>query len=330
MPSFEHRPRGKQFNPLAGKGPFTPPPKIGPSTPPPDLSIFAEPPTMPLPVPVSASQGGVEEKDTQLLPAPRTTRQLVMQSSPGVTRLLTGTLSRDQESPSPRGTTVIKGEMKRKTTIPISQTTHRKRRLMVSLAGVLALLMITAFALLATSPLGREIGLNFNGQQGSSMVTYKNSDPKLIAQATATAVSQQQNDGYDPFSGGTITVTNGSGSLNWPVGQCTYWANYRYHELTGFWVSWTGNAYQWVAGARAAGWNVSQTPHVPSIIVLGPYVQGAWGYGHVAVVENIVDGATPTTVHTSNMNWWNNGGGWNRVSYADFTVGNGVWFVWHS
>ena len=81
-----------------------------------------------------------------------------------------------------------------------------------------------------------------------------------------------------------------------------------------------------MAGARAAGWNVSQSPHVPSIIVLMPYVQGAYGYGHVAVVES----ASGNTVHTSNMNWWNGGGGWDRISNADFTVGSGVYFIWHS
>ncbi|HET8844392.1 MAG TPA: CHAP domain-containing protein, partial [Ktedonobacteraceae bacterium] len=143
-----------------------------------------------------------------------------------------------------------------------------------------------------------------------------------------TAVYYQQNDGYDPSSGGAQQVTNGVGSLNWPVGQCTSWANARYHELMHYWVSWSGNANQWVAGAQAAGWNVSTTPHVPSIIVLMGGVQGASSmYGHVAVVESQINS---NTVHTSNMNWWANGGGWDIVSYVDFTVGPGVYFVWHS
>jgi len=91
-------------------------------------------------------------------------------------------------------------------------------------------------------------------------------------------------------------------------------------------VQWKGNADQWVMGARAAGWNVSTSPHVPSIIVLMPSVQGASAFGHVAVAESVVNSST---VHTSNMNWVQNGGGWNKVSYANFTVGPGVYFIWH-
>jgi len=99
----------------------------------------------------------------------------------------------------------------------------------------------------------------------------------------------------------------------------------RYHQLTGYWVPWLGNAYQWSYGAAASGWVVSSTPRVPSIIVLQPGVQGAGGYGHVAVVERInSDGS----VYTSNMNWYSNGG-WDIVSYVTFTRGPGVSFVSH-
>lgn len=103
----------------------------------------------------------------------------------------------------------------------------------------------------------------------------------------------------------------------------------RYHVLTGFWVAWTANADQWVSGAKAAGWMLSQTPHVPSIIMLMPGVQGASSSGHVAVVEHIVSAAMPTTVHTSNMNWWTDGGDWDKVSSFNFTSGGGFYVIWH-
>lgn len=112
---------------------------------------------------------------------------------------------------------------------------------------------------------------------------------------------------------------------SWPYGYCTYWANARYHELTGNWVTWIGNAYQWVDGATQAGWHVSTSIHIPSIIVLMPGVQGASGYGHVAVAEKQVDS---TTVYTSNMNWYTNGGGFGIVSYYNFSTGSGVYFIW--
>ncbi len=146
--------------------------------------------------------------------------------------------------------------------------------------------------------------------------------------ATATASTQ---DVVNPTSSSSNSGSPSpspivGGTLNhFALGECTYWADLRYHQLTGYWVPWTGNAYQWAAGAAASGWVVSSTPKVPSIIVLQPGVQGAYGVGHVAVVERInSDGS----VYTSNMNNYSNGGGWDIVSYATYYPGPGVSFVW--
>jgi len=95
-------------------------------------------------------------------------------------------------------------------------------------------------------------------------------------QTTITITPTQSAAASTPSAQKGLTPTTG-GSLPWPVGQSTYWANLRYHQLTSNWVTWKDNANQWVASARAAGWNVSTSPHVPSIIVLMPYVQGAGG-----------------------------------------------------
>jgi surface antigen len=107
------------------------------------------------------------------------------------------------------------------------------------------------------------------------------------------------------------------------AGQCTYWADYEYHRLTGYAVTWSGNAMDWAAGAAAAGWVVSSTPKVYSIIVLQPGVQGAGaGYGHVGVVESInADGSVNTT------NW--NVVGYGVFSWETYKPGPGVSFIWH-
>lgn len=115
-----------------------------------------------------------------------------------------------------------------------------------------------------------------------------------------------------------------------PYGQCTYWADERYHQLTGVYVPWNGNAKDWVSGARANGWKVStQAPKgIPSIICLQPTAgQGLAGaglqYGHVAVVEQVnADGS----VYTSNMNWPSQ----TKVTYVTFQPGPGVNFLWIS
>jgi surface antigen len=270
--------------------------------------------------------------------SPNTGRLPVQRSATGqftstnLARVLTTTLPRvGENTTSQRIPVVIKGTMKKSARGPLAPAVHRKRRMVVSLLGVLMLLLVTGLTLYTVTPLGHDVGLNWNPLAplpGNNVLTGQNSGAnQIIAQATATAVYHQQTDGY---SGGAAQLAgNGAGSLSWPLGQCTYWANYRYRALSGHWVSWTGNADQWVAGARSAGWNVSSVPHVPSIIVLMPYVQLASGYGHVAVVESVVSGSSPVTVHTSNMNWYNNGGGWDIESFENFTVGSGVYFIWH-
>lgn len=250
-----------------------------------------------------------------------------------MTSVLTTSLSRTAENPSQRAPIIIKGSRKKPVLSPLSSKAQRKRHVRVMWLYILSLVLVMTLALCFALPLGHDLAPdNPLMQRGSnSVVSQRSGQISIAAQATATAIFNQQNDGYG--GGAARLVGNGSGSLSWPFGQCTYWANYRYHYLTSHWVSWIGNADQWVIGARAASWNVSSSPppHVPSIIVLMPWEQGAFGVGHVAVVESIVAGVIPVTVHTSNMNFYANGGGKGIVSYYDFHVDPGkVFFIWHT
>jgi surface antigen len=60
---------------------------------------------------------------------------------------------------------------------------------------------------------------------------------------------------------------------------------------------------------------------VGAIVVLQPWVQGAGGLGHVAVVERVLSNGHAIS---SNMNWglrrW-------QVTYVEFAPGYGVSFV---
>lgn len=229
---------------------------------------------------------------------------------------------------------VIPGTGKKSTGILRPPPRGRRWVIQASVLGVILLLgLITSISVI---PVDGQTGHGFNPFQSVVNLVQSNSgNPNLIAQqaaATATALTHQ--DGYDPghgqpvytSSGGVASMPlNGSGLNGFAFGQCTYWANMRYHELTGYWVAWIGNAYQWSYGASMAGWIVSSRPHVPSIIVLSPGVEGAGSFGHVAVVERInSDGS----VWTSNYNWYD-GGGWDRLSYYTFYPGPGVSFVYH-
>jgi surface antigen len=265
----------------------------------------------------ASSQG----RATSPLPAPVTSKLL----PPLDGRIITGGLG----STSSRAPIVIKGDLKRPEPLPPrSREAHRKHSKRLWILGTAMLVITIAATLLAATPQGRDLTLRLSGNPVASVGSLSNgqqgsSASSISAQATATWM--YQNDGYDPYSHGQVIVSDGKSSLPWPYGQCTYWANFRYHQLTGFWVQWTGNADQWFLGAQKAGWDYAQKPPVgiPSIIVLMPYVQGAGWLGHVAVVES----QTGNVVHTSNMNWGY--GGSTHVEDVDFTLGPGVYFVWH-
>ena len=292
-----------------------------------------------IPFPDSSSQPGKTTRHLEFnsssnvtlpLSDPGTTQDLAdYVTSPRVTRVLTDTNTGALSFPPTSTTTslrqpiVIRGTLKKK-----HHVIHppKGRKWIISIAAIVLLLFISLGTAFAASPLNGGSGHLPNPIQFvSSLVHSSNNSPSLIAQqATATAVLQQ--DGYDPGLGVGVITQPGAGGLNrFAFGQCTYWANMRYRALTGYWVPWLGNAYQWFYGASASGWIVSSKPHVPSIIVLQPGVEGAGGYGHVAIVEKInADGS----VYTSDYNWYSNGG-WDILSYVTFYPGSGVSFVWH-
>jgi surface antigen len=175
---------------------------------------------------------------------------------------------------------------------------------------------------------GAKGGFNiFSPFTNLSKSTSNNTGLVLQQAATATAVTQ---DGFDQGGGQTfaglptIPPDAGAGGLGrFFYGQCTWWANYRYHQMSNIWVPWLGNAWQWRYGAANYGWVVSATPKVGAIVVLQPGVQGAGYYGHVAIVEQVnPDGS----VNTSNFNWLGN---WGRETSVTFHPGYGISFVWH-
>lgn len=114
----------------------------------------------------------------------------------------------------------------------------------------------------------------------------------------------------------------GSGNY-FPYGQCTWWANQRYHQLHRVYVPWTmrSDAWQWVDRAHDFHWHVSSRPIAGAIIDLQPWVEGAYGLGHVAVVEKVLSNGH---VIASNMNW---GAYYWEVTYVEFAPGPGVSFI---
>lgn len=88
------------------------------------------------------------------------------------------------------------------------------------------------------------------------------------------------------------------GYNGYAYGYCTWYVASR-RSVPSNW----GNAVSWYGSAQASGFGVSSAP-APGAI--------AWERGnHVAYVESVSGGM----VTVSEMNYWSNGGGWNRVSY---------------
>jgi N-acetylmuramoyl-L-alanine amidase len=144
---------------------------------------------------------------------------------------------------------------------------------------------------------------------------------QMLCIATTRSPSAQRTSVTDtPLLSNTPAV--GRANL-FPQGQCTWWANQRYYQLHGVYVPWTtrSDAWQWTARAHDFGWRVATSPQVGDIIDLQPWVQGAYGLGHVAVVEGILGNGD---VVASNMNWgatpW-------MVVDVEFTPGAGVTFI---
>ena len=108
-----------------------------------------------------------------------------------------------------------------------------------------------------------------------------------------------------------------------PYPACTWWANQRYEQIHGYYVPWTTNsmAWQWKDRARDFKWQVSTRPSVGAIIDLQPWVQGAYGAGHVAYVERVLGNGH---VIASNMSW---GANPYAVVNWEFAPGPGVTFI---
>ncbi len=176
----------------------------------------------------------------------------------------------------------------------------------------------------ATATAVTQDGYEYNGAGGG--YTFADVNTNIAPQQVANTPTNSGSSTSTSSSGGSGSGTVSNADFNDPftAGQCTYWADYRYHQLTGYAVTWTGNADVWAINAASTpGWVVSSTPHVPSIIVLQPGTQYAGPYGHVGVVERInSDGS----VYTSDWNIV----GWGVLSYQTYQSGPGVQYIWHS
>jgi surface antigen len=76
-------------------------------------------------------------------------------------------------------------------------------------------------------------------------------------------------------------------------GQCVWWAAHTRPDI-GAVVS--GSAAAWPAAAQRAGLAMGSTPAPDAIVIYAPGVQGAWGAGHAAHVNDVSPDGSSFTV----------------------------------
>lgn len=107
-------------------------------------------------------------------------------------------------------------------------------------------------------------------------------------------------------------VASASAGNAYAKGYCTWYAFERRKQIGRPVGSFWGNAATWAMYARAAGFTVNNTPAV------GAIMQNGGGYGHVAIVEQVMDNGD---VRVSEMNYLGGGGGFNIVSGRTISAG---------
>jgi surface antigen len=121
------------------------------------------------------------------------------------------------------------------------------------------------------------------------------------------------------------TGVHASGGGNpFPYPSCTWGAAQEYYNLHHVWVPWHTNAmaWQWTDRALQFHWHASTSAHLGAIVNLQPWVQGAYGGGHVEVVIKVYRDGSVLAIGTS----------WGRNIYAwtpwHLHPGRGVTFLW--
>lgn len=88
-----------------------------------------------------------------------------------------------------------------------------------------------------------------------------------------------------PAAAPVTSASNGANYYDW--GTCA-WYVFEQRSQRGLGVGNTwGNATNWAAGAQSAGYSVSNSPSVGAIMQAPAYTNGAYGLGHVAIVESV-------------------------------------------
>lgn len=113
--------------------------------------------------------------------------------------------------------------------------------------------------------------------------------PKKVV-ATVSQIVASEGTSTISYKKGTILATwyqkttTEDGFAAW---YCTAYAAQRRPDIFKSGTTFRGNAKEWTANAKRAGYTITKTPSKGAIVVYQPGQGGASSYGHVAIVENV-------------------------------------------
>lgn len=107
-----------------------------------------------------------------------------------------------------------------------------------------------------------------------------------VEEAAPAVQEVEQPQAATPVAATPVTsASNGANYYDW--GTCAWYVfEQRSQRGLGVGGNW-GNASNWANGAQSAGYSVSNSPSVGAIMQAPAYTNGAYGLGHVAIVESV-------------------------------------------
>lgn len=110
----------------------------------------------------------------------------------------------------------------------------------------------------------------------------------------------------------------------YPIGQCTWGVKTLADWVGNYW----GNANEWGASARKAGYTTGSTPLVGSVIVFPNVMYEGYNYGHVAYVTRVYDDGTIEVMEANYGPDRSLGNHRGRFNPNDARHGGGVYYIY--
>ena len=122
----------------------------------------------------------------------------------------------------------------------------------------------------------------------------------------------------------TLTNPINDKTNTYPIGQCTWGVKTLADWVGNYW----GNANEWGASARKAGYTTGSTPLVGSVIVFPNVMYEGYNYGHVAYVTRVYDDGTIEVMEANYGPDRSLGNHRGRFNPNDARHGGGVYYIY--